>query len=101
MHSGIRGATEVLQQEVGQAGRVAIPNRITLGAAVLAGTRTVTVACSPSCLTGTTAVSGLFVGEKLVVDAGCFDTALICTSREETVSLTAVTTTSITAVFGN
>ena len=25
MHSGIRGATEVLQQEVGQAGRIALP----------------------------------------------------------------------------
>ena len=25
MHSGIRGATEVLQQEVGQAGRVTLP----------------------------------------------------------------------------
>ena len=27
MHSGIRGATEVLQQEVGQAGRIALPRR--------------------------------------------------------------------------
>ena len=26
MHSGIRGATELLQQEVGQAGRVALPS---------------------------------------------------------------------------
>ena len=25
MHSGVRGATELLQQEVGQAGRVALP----------------------------------------------------------------------------
>jgi Tfp pilus assembly protein PilW len=30
MHSGIRGATELLQQEVGQAGRIAVPNEITL-----------------------------------------------------------------------
>jgi prepilin-type N-terminal cleavage/methylation domain-containing protein len=28
MHSGLRGATELLQQEVGQAGRAAPPHRI-------------------------------------------------------------------------
>ncbi|HET8784952.1 MAG TPA: prepilin-type N-terminal cleavage/methylation domain-containing protein [Candidatus Limnocylindrales bacterium] len=30
MHSGVRGATELLQQEVGQAGRIAVPDEITL-----------------------------------------------------------------------
>jgi prepilin-type N-terminal cleavage/methylation domain-containing protein len=34
MHSGIRGATELLQQEVGQAGRVTLPGIITLGEAI-------------------------------------------------------------------
>jgi type II secretory pathway pseudopilin PulG len=34
MHSGVRGATELMQQEIGQAGRVAVPVTITLGAAV-------------------------------------------------------------------
>ena len=34
MHSGIRGATELLQQEVGQAGRVSLPGTVTLTAAV-------------------------------------------------------------------
>jgi len=34
MHSGVRGATELMQQEVGQAGRVNLPNPLTLGAAV-------------------------------------------------------------------
>jgi prepilin-type N-terminal cleavage/methylation domain-containing protein len=28
MHSGVRGATELLQQEVGQAGRIALPNPV-------------------------------------------------------------------------
>ena len=43
MHSGIRGATELLQQEVGQAGRVGLPGTVSLAApatpdaAVLAG----------------------------------------------------------------
>ncbi len=36
MHSGIRGATELLAQEVGQAGRVATPVQITLTNAVAA-----------------------------------------------------------------
>ena len=30
MHSGIRGATELLQQEVGQAGRITLPAAVTL-----------------------------------------------------------------------
>src|SRR5258706_6725554 len=30
MHSGVRGATELLQQEVGQAGRVTLPGNVTL-----------------------------------------------------------------------
>src|SRR5437868_3248580 len=35
MHSGVRGATELLQQEVGQAGRIAIPAPVTItGAAI-------------------------------------------------------------------
>jgi type II secretory pathway pseudopilin PulG len=32
MHSGIRGATELLQQEVGQAGRISLPGTITIEA---------------------------------------------------------------------
>ncbi|HVH25111.1 MAG TPA: type II secretion system protein [Vicinamibacterales bacterium] len=34
MHSGIRGATELLQQEVGQAGRITLPGKVTLAAAI-------------------------------------------------------------------
>jgi prepilin-type N-terminal cleavage/methylation domain-containing protein len=34
MHSGIRGATELLQQEVGQAGRVTLPGTVTLAEAI-------------------------------------------------------------------
>src|SRR5262249_30891609 len=35
MHAGVRSATELLQQEVGQAGRVAVPSSIQLADAVL------------------------------------------------------------------
>jgi type II secretory pathway pseudopilin PulG len=36
MHSGIRGATELLQQEVGQAGRISLPGTVSLVDAVTA-----------------------------------------------------------------
>lgn len=93
MHSGIRGATEVLQQEVGQAGRVALPATVALTAGITGhptNTQTATV--------GSTA--GMFPGEKLEIDAGCFDTAALCTSRQETVRvLTVPSATQFTAVF--
>ena len=82
MHSGIRGATEVLQQEVGQAGRVTLPAAVTLTSAVgVAGIASPTVSSA----------SGIFVGEKLVIDAGCSDTATPCASRQEVVTVTACT----------
>lgn len=71
MHSGVRGATELLQQEVGQAGLIALPGPVTLAGAVNAGTQTV----------GVSADAGLFVGEQVAVGAGL---------NQETVVLTAV-----------
>src|SRR5438874_9045795 len=41
MHAGVRNATELLQQEVGQAGRIALPLPGTLSTAVTAGNATV------------------------------------------------------------
>ena len=79
MHSGIRGATEVLQQEVGQAGRVTLPVAVTLTSASAAGT-TATLSVSST--------AGMFVGERLLVDAG---------SNAESVAVTAINSaTSIT-----
>lgn len=104
MHSGIRGATEVLQQEVGQAGRVSLPAVVTLSSAVtVAGS-----ASSPS----VTSAAGIFVGEKLTIDSGCNDAATPCASRQEVVTVTACTSAtnpdctssggeSITATFAN
>jgi len=82
MHAGVRGATELLQQEVGQAGLVGLPGTVTLGAAVSAGTHTV----------GVNSASGLFVGEQVLVGTG---------ANQETVALTAVDTGSnlVTGVF--
>jgi prepilin-type N-terminal cleavage/methylation domain-containing protein len=80
MQGGVRNATELLQQEVGQAGRIALPGTPTLTAAVNAGANTVAVS----------ATTGMFVGEYLTVDTG---------ANEETVRLTAVGNNQITATF--
>jgi hypothetical protein len=83
MHSGIRGATEVLQQEVGQAGRIAL----------ISGSGTCTnntsVPCLNAAVTGSTtaqavavtSICGMFIGENLTVDVG---------SAQETVAITLI-----------
>jgi hypothetical protein len=73
MHAGVRNVTALLQQEVGQAGRIALPATTTLGGAVVAAAN-VTVDIEPS-------VDGIFVGEQLLIDAG---------PSEETITVTAV-----------
>ena len=71
MHSGVRNATELLTQEVGQAGRVAVPVPVT-----------VTVATAPSATSLTvSSTTGMFIGERLVVDTG---------GNEETTSVVAL-----------
>ena len=87
MHSGVRNATELLQQEVGQAGRIALPNLVQTGGAIAAGSATVLVNAVNSAgavLSAVNGTSGMFVGEKLVVDTG---------SNEETVVVTGVNAT--------
>jgi len=81
MHGSVRGATELMQQEIGQAGRVALPAPISLaGAVAAAGPATVAV----------NSTTGLFVGANVVVGAG---------ELSETVTLTAVASPNISAVF--
>lgn len=73
MHSGVRSATELLQQEVGQAGRVTLPASVTTTGAVAAGVGTVALS----------SVSGMFIGERLTIGTGAL---------EETVAVTAMNT---------
>lgn len=80
MHTNVRNATELLQQEIGQAGRISLPAALTLSAAVAAGTQTASVSSS----------SGMFAGMYLDVDTG---------ANYETVQATAVGTNSFTAQF--
>ena len=80
MHGSVRGATELMQQEIGQAGRVALPGPIALAGAVTKGTAQ-TVAL--------TTAAGLFNGAQVVVGTG---------SQAETVAIT-LAGTSITGNF--
>lgn len=87
MHAGIRNATALLQQEVGQAGRLAFPAPVTVAAVIPLGDQSVIVAPS---------VTSMFVGEKLVI-LGSNASGDV----EEIVTVTAVdtATNSIRAVF--
>lgn len=82
MHSSVRGAIELLQQEVGQAGLVSLPGPVTLGAAAVVGAQTIAVSST----------AGMFVGEQLLIDTG---------ASQETVTVTALDTNAntITATF--
>jgi hypothetical protein len=82
MHAGVRNATALLQQEVGQAGRVTLPGPVTLLADSGVGVTSVQVSST----------DGIFVGERLLIDAG---------ENAETVIVTAVDpdTDLITATF--
>jgi len=60
MHASVRNVTELLTQEVGQAGKVALPGPVTLTAAAVAGATSVKV----------DSIAGMFIGEQVLVDAG-------------------------------
>jgi prepilin-type N-terminal cleavage/methylation domain-containing protein len=80
MHSGIRGATEVLQQEVGQAGRIALFS--SSASCTVNGTvpcLTDAVAAAGTASPHVTSICGMFIGENLSVDLG---------SNQETVTIT-------------
>jgi type II secretory pathway pseudopilin PulG len=69
MHSGIRGATELLQQEVGQAGRITFPGRVTLAEAINdvgGGAPEAQLLCDP----GTPTLGAVLVGVETTNDVG-------------------------------
>src|SRR5262245_50630323 len=73
LHSGVRSATELMQQEVSQAGRITLPAAVTLSAPVGVGVQTVAVSSA----------AGMFVNEYLTLDSGV---------NLETVQITALDT---------
>jgi prepilin-type N-terminal cleavage/methylation domain-containing protein len=90
VHASVRNATELMQQEIGQAGRVAASPGLTFTTAIAAvGSATPTITA-----TSGTATTGLYIGEQLVVDPS--------TTNEETVTITGIpSTSSVTATFAN
>ena len=77
MHSGVRNATELLTQEVGQAGRIALPAPVTITALTAVGATSMTVSST----------TGMFVGEQLAIDTG---------ASQETATVTALNGNQIT-----
>ena len=99
LHAGVRSATELLQQEVGQAGKISLPGVVTLAAAIpVVGAQTVGVQVNGAV---PATMSGFFIGEKLVVDVGGPTPCVPATPCQETVTVTAVDTAGkqITATF--
>jgi prepilin-type N-terminal cleavage/methylation domain-containing protein len=90
VHASVRNATELMEQEIGQAGKLGSSPGLQFSTAIAAvGSATPTLTA-----TSGTATDGLFVGEQLVVDPS--------TTNEETVTITAIpSTSSITATFAN
>jgi hypothetical protein len=86
MHSSVRSATELLQQEIGQAGKIALPGSPTLATAVTTANLGTALTVSVS------NAAGMFNGEKLVIDTG---------DNEETVTISnlSLSTNSFTATF--
>ncbi len=84
MHSGIRGATEVLQQEVGQAGRIALisgSSTCTTNTAVPCLNAPIAAGSTTAQTVNVTSICGMFIGEQLAVDQG---------SNQETVTITQI-----------
>lgn len=117
MHSGVRGATELLQQEVGQAGRIALPTAdgtlaltapINTAAGTLCALNTPTPGVMGVPVTATVgSTSGMFVGEWLTtLDGDTGETIRIETIPSATTFTACFTqshvanTTKITALGG-
>lgn len=91
VHSSVRNATELMQQEIGQAGRISSSTGLSFKT-------NITAASSPTLTvyaTSGTPTYGLYVGEQLVVDPS--------STNEETVTLTAVDAAAgtVKATFAN
>jgi hypothetical protein len=93
LHSSVRSATELIQQEIGQAGRISLGGAsVTLSAAVPDSAVGTVYTVGVTCTGGSGCTNGMFVNEWLVIDAG---------ANKETVQVTGVTSTTISAMFNN
>jgi prepilin-type N-terminal cleavage/methylation domain-containing protein len=89
MYENVRGAAELMTQEIGQAGSVSLPaSKLTAAVAANAAAQTVTVSSTTSMYAGTGTT-----GEGVLVDPGG--------ANPELVHLTNVSSSSITGIFLN
>lgn len=101
MHSSIRSATELLQQEIGQAGKASLPTLT----APLKYLMTTPVAVPPGSaplvftVIVTPATTGMFNGEYLVIDVGNDITLPGSPDKQETVQISGLSATGFTATF--
>lgn len=96
VHSSVRNATEMMQQEIGQAGRVTAQSGLQFTSAITVPSGSSSVTATPTITTTATtgtATDGLYLGEQIIVDPS--------STSEETVTITAISTSpqSITAAF--
>jgi prepilin-type N-terminal cleavage/methylation domain-containing protein len=89
MHTSVRSATELLQQEIGQAGKISLPAAVT--PVTLTGPIVVVAGAVPVAQTAVvSSTTNMFPNMLLDIDAG---------QNFEVVTVTAVTANSITAIF--
>src|SRR5262245_41251880 len=106
MHSGIRGATELLQQEVGQAGRVTLPGAGTIGLKTAVNAAGISSPCTATAVapwwaggTGSlvvdvTSTTGLWADAQLGIKLAVLDG-----NNSETITVQAIAGSTITACF--
>ena len=104
MHASVRSATEVMQQEIGQAGRVALPPALsspyTLNGAGstctgLTGNNYVVCGVASASALAISSTVGMFPGEILIVGPD----ATVTSASQEALTITAMTGTTITGIF--
>ncbi|HEX4785161.1 MAG TPA: prepilin-type N-terminal cleavage/methylation domain-containing protein [Candidatus Sulfotelmatobacter sp.] len=89
LHASMRSATELLEQEVGQAGLLTgLPGVSTI---TITAPATVSASAAPQIVT-LSSTTNMFVGEKLLVDLD---------ANQESVAITAIAGSTITGVFTN
>jgi len=89
VHASVRNATELMEQEIGQAGRLPTVSGLTITLAAALTANPLGTTATPT-ISSTT---GLFVGEQITVDPN--------STAEETVTISAIAGSTITAKFYN
>jgi len=89
VHASVRNATELMEQEIGQAGRLPEVSGLTITFAAALVANPLGTTATPTI----SSITGLFVGEQITVDPN--------STAEETVTISAIAGSTITAKFYN